>query len=431
MELRAVGMEEKTVAGLKRRMSAEGTNTKLPRRARNPPKKMSLYEPDPSSPRDNQDGLFVFLTFEDGYTAKILNLCDILNKDDKPIACFRDLTPGEEVLARWSDNKFYKATVDFTGTADKTVDTKKATKKDMKKRDAAAQRFYNLPFLPQAGQSTSAQDHLNTVDQNVIQPPITWPVYQPPPTESFLPVQPQHQHATAWSQYQLPVSQSSPNTPQHYKLSPFQSLNQYRTTLSAIPHNSSLSQYSKHHQPHTALPTPSDQTQQQPVLADLDQRRQPQAPTAKESFLKMLHSPSGEHLEAFRSFLDKVEQIQPQAGVWAPKGRSRQQELYPGSGLFLSSTHLAAIHATAKKDCLRLFHLLFDEFFTAEECQNAVAFGKHGKVPDGKRVLDKFKVNAILTYVMRCSTLDGWTPVEKSKVKKAFINKCRIRATTL
>lgn len=117
----------------------------------------------------------------------------------------------------------------------------------------------------------------------------------------------------------------------------------------------------------------------------------------------------GEHLEAFRSFLDKVEQIQPQAGVWAPKGRSRQQELYPGSGLFLSSTNLAAIHATAKKDCLRLFHLLFDEFFTAEECQNAVAFGKHGKVPDGKRVLDKFKVSAILSkYVAHVLVNNLW-----------------------
>lgn len=44
-------------------MSAEGTNTKLPRRARNPPKKMSLYEPDPSSPRDNQDGNLVILLY--------------------------------------------------------------------------------------------------------------------------------------------------------------------------------------------------------------------------------------------------------------------------------------------------------------------------------------------------------------------------------
>ncbi|XP_041824154.1 uncharacterized protein LOC121628840 [Melanotaenia boesemani] len=135
----------------------------------------------------------------------------------------------------------------------------------------------------------------------------------------------------------------------------------------------------------------------------------------------VLCSISGEHLEALKCFLDKVEQIQPQAGFGAPKNRSGKQELYPGSGLYLSSTHLGAIHAEAKKDCLRLFHLLFDEFFTAEECRNAVAFGKHGKVPDGKTVLDKFKVNGMLTYIMCCSTLDGWTPVGKSKVKKAFI----------
>lgn len=127
----------------------------------------------------------------------------------------------------------------------------------------------------------------------------------------------------------------------------------------------------------------------------------------------------GEHLEAFRSFLDKVEQIQPQAGVWAPKGRSRQQELYPGSGLFLSSTHLAAIHATTKKDCLCLFHLLFDEFFTAEDCQNAVAFGKHRKVPDWKRVLDKFKVNAILSkYVAHVVVNNLWKKLWKFIGKK-------------
>jgi len=79
--------------------------------------------------------------------------------------------------------------------------------------------------------------------------------------------------------------------------------------------------------------------------------------------------------------------------------RSYIQEV--ASSCPLSLTNLAAIHATAKKDCLRLFHLLFDEFFTAEECKNAVTFGKHGKVPDGKRVLDRFKVNAILSkYVL-------------------------------
>lgn len=53
------------------------------------------------------------------------------------------------------------------------------------------------------------------------------------------------------------------------------------------------------------------------------------------------------------------------------------------------------IHEEARKDCLRLLHLLFDGFVSVEECQNAVAFGKHGKVPEGKAVLDKSKVDGI------------------------------------
>lgn len=104
----------------------------------------------------------------------------------------------------------------------------------------------------------------------------------------------------------------------------------------------------------------------------------------------------GDQLQKARTFLDKVQQIQVQVGS-AATSRSDKQELHPDSGLFLSSTRLAAIHAEAKRDCLRLFHLLFDEFFKPEECQNAVAFGKHGKVPEGKAVLDKTKVNAILS----------------------------------
>ena len=77
--------------------------------------------------------------------------------------------------------------------------------------------------------------------------------------------------------------------------------------------------------------------------------------------------------------------------------QSPTAELYPNSGLFLSSTRLAAIQQEAKKDCLRLFHLLFDEFFTPEECINCVAFGKHGKVPEGKKKLDESKVKGILS----------------------------------
>lgn len=225
----------------------------------------------------------MFLTCEDGYTAKIFNACDILSKDDKPITCLRGLKPGEEVLARWSDSKFYSATVDFIGTSDKTVDAKKTTKKDMKKGDAAAQRFYSLPSPPQAGQSTSAHDQPNTVGHNVIQPPTAWPLDQPQHTKSSLPIQPQ---------YQLSVSQSSSQTHPFYQHLPIQPLHQYAPTLSPVTCSSNLSQYPKHHQPHKALPR-SPELSQQSVLTDLDQQRQPPPPTVtpKESFLKMLYSP--------------------------------------------------------------------------------------------------------------------------------------------
>lgn len=104
----------------------------------------------------------------------------------------------------------------------------------------------------------------------------------------------------------------------------------------------------------------------------------------------------GDHIDALRSFLDKVEQNLPYTNVESTT-KTKMQELYPDSGLFLSRTRFAAIHADARKDCFRLFHLLFDEFFSAEECANAVAFGKHGKVPEGKRVLEKYKVEGILS----------------------------------
>lgn len=76
---------------------------------------------------------------------------------------------------------------------------------------------------------------------------------------------------------------------------------------------------------------------------------------------------------------------------------------------------------------MRLFHLLFEHFFTEEDLIGAVAFGRRGKVPDGKKILDRRTVDAIIAYVLHCSALDGWTSVESSKLKKACINKCRLR----
>lgn len=75
---------------------------------------------------------------------------------------------------------------------------------------------------------------------------------------------------------------------------------------------------------------------------------------------------------------------------------SGQQELFPGSGIFISSFRLAAMNHASKPNCMRLFHALFDNFFTVEECQNAVPFGHPGNNPSGKEgkpVLDCKKVD--------------------------------------
>ena len=74
---------------------------------------------------------------------------------------------------------------------------------------------------------------------------------------------------------------------------------------------------------------------------------------------------------------------------------SGQQELFPGSGVFLSSFRLAAAYQASGRNCTRLFHQLFDCLFTAEECKNAVPFGRHHKAPEGKTLLDQKKVDGI------------------------------------
>ncbi|XP_028294472.1 uncharacterized protein LOC114456717 [Gouania willdenowi] len=144
--------------------------------------------------------------------------------------------------------------------------------------------------------------------------------------------------------------------------------------------------------------------------------------------LEVLNTIDCADLENIRKLLGKIEGIVPSTKEGHQGPQRDKKELYPGSGLYISATRLVAIKVEAKKDCLRLFHLLFDEVFSPEECRNCVAFGKHGKIPEGKTQLNKRKVDAVLTYIMHCCTLTGWVPVEMSKVKKALINKCRARA---
>ncbi|KAL7834349.1 hypothetical protein SRHO_G00285960 [Serrasalmus rhombeus] len=121
----------------------------MTKRTRCPSKKLRFFEQNTDVQLHDQ-GLFVFLTFEDGYTAKIFKSCDLLKVDESPIGSFKELTPGDKVLARWSDNKFYNATIEYVGEIEQNQDEKKGARKDMKKnkllRDSTA--FHHNPPQP-------------------------------------------------------------------------------------------------------------------------------------------------------------------------------------------------------------------------------------------------------------------------------------------
>ena len=76
-------------------------------------------------------GFCAFVHFEDdGATANIVTVSDILYRDEAPVLRLPDLRSGQDVLAKWSDGKFYKATVEYVGPTDQTKQKIKKTQKD-------------------------------------------------------------------------------------------------------------------------------------------------------------------------------------------------------------------------------------------------------------------------------------------------------------
>ncbi|XP_050976697.1 uncharacterized protein LOC127171833 isoform X2 [Labeo rohita] len=183
------------------------------------------------------------------------------------------------------------------------------------------------------------------------------------------------------------------------------------------------------------------------ILKALHEHLIPAAHNSEEQFCPSDLSPNSEryfeerkHLEEFITSIDTITLQNLQTVIdrilvfhertqmpLSSPARLGEQELFPGSGLYLPHYKLASMLQESRQDSMRLFHLLFEHFFSEEDLNGAVAFGKRGKVPDGKKILDRRRVDGIMSYVLRCSTIDGWTPVESSKLKKACINKCRLR----
>ena len=99
--------------------------------------------------------------------------------------------------------------------------------------------------------------------------------------------------------------------------------------------------------------------------------------------------------------LEQIEEESPLVEDQVQVGHSSpgpgQQELYPGSEVYLPTVRLAAMHQESRQDCMRLFHQLFEHFFSEDDLVGAVAFGKRGKVPNGKKVLDRRIVDGIIS----------------------------------
>lgn len=217
---------------------------------------------------------------------QIFRSCDILNEDDKVIGSFKDLRLGEEVLARWSDNNFYKATVGYIGSD--YVDKKKNARKDNKRHDVAAHSFYypNLPPCHPKIQHTLAQLHP-----------------QPETLQS-----PEHQSlfSQTHDQSYLAPPRCYPALPQPYT----------KPLFAQPPRN----------------PLPPDQPQQLSVHLDSDQQWKqpiPHNPTPKKSVLAMMLPSSASEKPATLSTTDTLEDEVPiQSTPW-PEGGSSERLWQP------------------------------------------------------------------------------------------------------
>ncbi|XP_041840406.1 nascent polypeptide-associated complex subunit alpha, muscle-specific form-like [Melanotaenia boesemani] len=117
------------------------------KRVRVPTQKMKDLQNSP--PPNEQSGCFAFVRWEDGYTAKIFTRFDILARDEAPVQ-LQDLRSGDPVLAKWSDGKFYRATVEFISEGDQA--------NPPKSRQTPQESFLNMLKDDEPLDSTSGSD---------------------------------------------------------------------------------------------------------------------------------------------------------------------------------------------------------------------------------------------------------------------------------
>ena len=73
----------------------------------------------------------------------------------------------------------------------------------------------------------------------------------------------------------------------------------------------------------------------------------------------------------------------------------KMQEIFPDSGVLLPIASVLNAYEKAEKDAGKLFHLLFQTMFKDEDLVNCVAFGGNCGIPEGKKLLDQKKAQAL------------------------------------
>ena len=106
-------------------------------------------------------GYFAFVHFEDDATATFFKPSSILvGSNESPVLRLLDLKTGQNVLAKWSDGKFYKATVEYVSQTETPV--RKTPKQTPK------QAFINQ-FLGSPPENVSASSSGSSPDTIIIQ----------------------------------------------------------------------------------------------------------------------------------------------------------------------------------------------------------------------------------------------------------------------
>uniref|UniRef100_A0A8C5GRY1 Uncharacterized protein n=1 Tax=Gouania willdenowi TaxID=441366 RepID=A0A8C5GRY1_GOUWI len=224
----------------------------------------------------------------------MFNICDVLRKNEKPVQDFHDLSPGEETLARWSDHKFYNATVEYIGT-----NTKKDTKKTLSKnKDAVASQHHNFynssPSHPTLQQPAStlqpAQDPSQQHQVASDLQPVQHPSQQYHVASDLQPVQhPSQQHQV--SSALQPVQQPSQQHQVASALQPVQQPSQQHQVASALQ---PVQQPSQQHQVASALQPVQQPSQQHQVASALQPVQQP---SQQHQVASAIHAPSNQHLQ--------------------------------------------------------------------------------------------------------------------------------------